>query len=328
MMIKRDYFKIIMLCILFLKSNSLHTSPTSTNKSSEIQRILSSIPSSDVKDLENFFRTLFSQSGFAYTLLGEKPIVCIDYNLSVLLQALPDSRLNSLSTAFKGHQVWQKHKHLFQLNQFDFICYTSNDFSCFGIVLLNKEKINTIFKKNAFLLSSAFGDEAHLAHFFQQPPLQNISKVSLQPQFHHAFGIILGYGNKNSEAFRKRNELINYLKAAPLNLNSLNDADLKSILQDKTWANKEIHSESTNFSHNEINSAIEALNFLRSNYRYILATQREPTLSPMELPGFLAFENDEETQAIKNSYDKIRPLIVETLYDENFLVKFLILLTE
>lgn len=213
------------------------------------------------------------------------------------------------------------------MKQFRFICYSSDDFGSIGFVLLNKCKIKKLFEENSSLLNSTFGEEADLIHFFQQPPLKTLPKANLQSQFHHAFGVLLGYGNKNSSAFGKKNEMINYLSHAPLNLELLNNVDLKNILQEKAWSVREELCESTNYTHNQICDATDNLNFLRSNYKFTPATQRETHLSPFDLPGFLAFEDDEETQTIQRSYDNVRSLIVEILYSENFLEKVLLLLT-
>lgn len=95
-------FKTIMLFLLFMSPFFLHSSTILKDDSFRIHKILLSIPPSDLKNLENFFIHLFSQSEFAYTLLGEKPAVCIDYNLDVLLQVLPEGRMDSLALIYRG----------------------------------------------------------------------------------------------------------------------------------------------------------------------------------------------------------------------------------
>jgi len=120
----------------------------SATQQAHIREILLSIPDEDVKSLKTFFKNLFVYSGFAYTLLEAKPMVCVDYNLDVAIRGLLDKRtMSSMALAYKGGQVWEKYKHLFRLHQFEFIDYASDDFSIFGFILFNKKIMRAYFEK-------------------------------------------------------------------------------------------------------------------------------------------------------------------------------------
>lgn len=296
--------------------------------SSNIHEILLSIPAQDVETLEKFFKTLFIQGGFAFTLLGKKPMVCIDYNLENIRHVLPDKKnLDSMAAVFSGGKVWEKYKKKFCFNQFEFFNYTSQDYKTFGFVLINKEAVRDLFEQNKDLFKTVFGDRENLSQIFRKAPVDILPKGDLKPKFHHAFGVILGYGDKNSMAFGKRDELVQFLGNAPINLNCLNAKDANYIIKEQSMSYKEGALVSIDYSHEKINDAIQTLNSLHNNYHFTLATERERNLSPIDLPGFLAFSDDKETDQIKKSYDSIRSQIIEILYSKNFLETVLTFLT-
>lgn len=252
-------------------------------------------------------------------------MTCLDYNLGVTLKVLPDKKtMNSIAAGFSGMQIWKKYKHLFPMIKFEFIDYVSNDYSVFGFILFDKLAIRDLFEKNGDLLASVFGDEEHLYQWFGQPPFGIITKESHRPRFHHAFGILLGYGYRNSMAFQRRDEMIQFLKSAPLNLKALNVADINYVQSSKVCSEEE--AESKNFTNSQVNDAIETLNTLKKKYKFTVATNRETVLSPIDLPGFLSLSDDSETQQIKRDYDNVRSRIVEIFYSENFLETILTLL--
>jgi len=179
-------------------------------------------------------------------------------------------------------------------------------------------------KKNKDLLKPIFGNVKHLSSMFKTSLLPN---ENLRSHYHQAFGILLGYGNKNAMAFRKREEMFDFLKSAPLNLRMLNDMDVHCIQLDRISAVDEKMAKTRNFTHSEVCEAVETLNDLRSSFKFTPSTLRGTALSPIELPGFLAIIEDEETQQIKHSYDRVRAQIIEILYSENFLERVLMQLT-
>lgn len=313
------------LLVPFLTFQPLQSSTTSLSHSSSIHEIVLSIPDKDIEVLKAFFKCLFVHSGFAYTLLEEKPMVCVDYNLDAALKGLAGKKImHSMAIAYKGSQVWGKYKHLFRMHQFEFIDYASSDFSTFGFILFNKKAMQIYFEKNKDLLTPVFGDVQDLSWVLKH---SSLPKESLRPQYHQALGTLLGYGIKNTVAFRKRNEMYAFLKKAPLNLGLLNDVDRNCIQLGQASSVNDEMAETRDLTHRPVCEAIQTLNDLRSNFKFIPTTNRGTALAPIELPGFLAFPEDEETQRIKQSYDRVRAQIVEILYSENFLEKILKLLT-
>ena len=70
----------------------------------------------DRKILSRFFKRLFYHGDFSYTLLGQKPMGSIDYNLNLLafpqFYKEPQKHLFMMALDEKGWKIWEKYKNL------------------------------------------------------------------------------------------------------------------------------------------------------------------------------------------------------------------------
>ncbi|MCB9093304.1 MAG: hypothetical protein H6620_12165 [Halobacteriovoraceae bacterium] len=111
--------------------------------------------------LLRFFKRLFYHGDFSYTLLGQKPMGSIDYNLNLLafpqFYKEPQKHLYLMALDEKGWKVWEKYKNLFLLKKYSFIKVKHDSF--FGFLLINKEKAFAIIEDNLPVFQELLGEE-------------------------------------------------------------------------------------------------------------------------------------------------------------------------
>lgn len=294
-----------------------------------VRKILSDLPVQDVADLHAFFHRLFASGDFAYTLFGDKPMALVDYMPSLQLQFhATQNSLRSLSVVYRGSKVWDKHKHLFPTNKFCFVVYEDTDGKVLGFVLFDTEKVHKLFQQYPDLLKSVFVSEEEVATYLQTPSWVVRETCKNWPAYHTAVGVLLGYGLENSLAYGEKVALTDRFNKAPLRLQDLKAKDTSSgpLMQLETVARNGTSSP-LDLSGVALRLSLKQLNYFRLEHRFCTASQRETALSPIPIPGFGAFPNNDETRQIQQAFDKVRERLVEIYYSEDFLETVLTRLT-
>lgn len=234
----------------------------------EIKEIIQTIPSADLKILEDFFRELLFCHGFAYTLYGDKPMSVESFDLG-------DAGKSELfCTSSDGFKIWKKYAHLFPSKNHIFLFYEDKEKDSCEISLINKHAFQQIISKNKEKFSEVLGleisPEKLLALLMQQQSLEN----TLVKDREDLIGILFGYGKTNAELFQKRNEI--WRK--------------KVTLKKKRTI--------PSFGYHSIDEELRALN----NSLQFFSKDGRFSLNYMRLPSFVADSEKEETIQLKKKY--------------------------
>jgi len=188
---------------------------------------IQSIPFEERKILERFFRRLFYHADFSYTLFGLKPMGSIDYNLDLLsfpqFYKEPENHLFLMALDEKGWRIWEKYKDLFPMEKYAFIKVRHD--TCFGFLLINKEKVYSVLEKNLLLFQELFLEEICASELLKRlcegQLAYSHSNTPYLLTYYKALGLLYGYGEQNVQDFIKREQILQDLKNLPIDLKRL-----------------------------------------------------------------------------------------------------------
>jgi hypothetical protein len=289
--------------------------------SSFIREKMNSIDPVDLPYMEDLFRHLFVEESFAFTLFGSKPMsiggvfggISCDERGSKIMQTLK-------VIEFLGWETWQKYAHLFPSKNFYFDAPNFKDNpDCGGYRIVNKKSCEDIIKNHLSTFQECIGKEKTI-----QDILENICSPSFfitcenKKKMTTCFGLLFGYGEKNSQACERRNVLlIQALYQAPYHLEGLNERmkNRQEYFHVGLQPKESIEGLEQPFS---IQSVIEGLNELQRTYRPI-ALVEENYLCPIGDVRCAGMSEDPETKALQEQYQNIRQKLVDIYNAENFL---------
>jgi hypothetical protein len=240
------------------------------------------------RDLEPFFRTLFTKSEFAYTLFGDKPMSFYTYFYKQPRECFTQATL--FEPRLEQHyKTYKKYKHLFNTQHFlllDQPCI-SDKFPTSGyvrdILIINKcafietvDKHRDIFTQR---LAMPITGKALLTEI-------ESNKNALYEVLHEdelLWGILLGYGLHNAELYARREEINDHKAVMP----SIGFTSLEE----------------------ELNSIDNILTGFTHEYHIDLIPQ----------PLFFCNKSDAETLQLKEKYRQIQEKICETYSSKDFL---------
>jgi hypothetical protein len=164
------------------------------------------------QDLESFFRMLFTQSEFAYTLLGDKPLSFYSYfyrqpKACLILAKFFEPKLEHHYTTY------QKYKHLFSTNNFlllDQPCL-SNKFPTAGyardILIINKQAFITTVDKHENLFSKRLATPVTGKSLLSEIEGNKNVLFEVLQEDELLWGILLGYGGHNASLYARQEEI-------------------------------------------------------------------------------------------------------------------------
>ncbi|CCB87904.1 hypothetical protein SNE_A00260 [Simkania negevensis Z] len=205
----------------------------------------------DRKILSRFFKRLFYHGDFSYTLLGQKPMGSIDYNLNLLafpqFYKEPQKHLFMMALDEKGWKIWEKYKNLFLLRKYSFIKVKHESF--FGFLLINKEKTFEVIKDNLPVFQELVGEEICaskiLAMLCDGKFGYYHSNAPSLVTYYKVLGLLYGYGEENVKAFIKREQLIQKLMSFPIEMKSLPSEVMSCLeMEDSPKTLEKIHFQS------------------------------------------------------------------------------------
>lgn len=288
------------------------------------------IPCEDRKVLLRFFKRLFYHGDFSYTLLGQKPMGSIDYNLNLLafpqFYKEPQKHLFLMALDEKGWEIWEKYKDLFPLKKYSFIKEKHDNF--FGFLLINKEKTFAVIKDNLPVFQELIGERIGSSEILTMLCNGTFgyyhSSTSSLATYYKALGLLYGYGKENVKAFVKREELIQMLKSFPIEIKSLpseiiNYLEMEDSL--KTF-------ETVPFpSATEMTSLAPELQNLLDKTCLIKGTRKNNPFLPIKRSLFWGSEECPQTEVMIEDYDKLNETILRIYESDNFLETILEMLT-
>ena len=274
--------KTIYLLCLFTLVLSLFSCSTilSFYKKFQVQKKLRSIPLEDRLILDSFFRILLFKGGFAYALLGDKPMSG-EYYLFECTSLQDDcmirynlSRRNILLR--NGWNIWQKYSYLFPSKSIiiQHVIKGENGFLNF----INKRNVETLFENHKSDFISKYGPSITAKKIVKMCLDEtNIGGINYE-NCHDIVGMLYGFGRHNSFLYQQRD--------------NLEELSIK-------------------------NNVAELLN-LNCTLQLFLDTHPS-SLQLLSLPRFVADLSHPETIAIKKKYEKQRKEICEYYRNGDFL---------
>ncbi|MGL5626069.1 MAG: hypothetical protein ACRDDW_00955 [Candidatus Rhabdochlamydia sp.] len=318
------FFFLLLLCFSSLIAQEIDSKPSISHR-------IQLIPPKEREILEKFFRRLFYQADFSYTLFGLKPMGSIDYNLHFLssphFYKNPEHHLYLMALDEKGWNVWERYQHLFPMEKYAFIKVEKN--SSFGFLLVNKEKSYAVIEKNLQLYQDFTEKKVcprTLLHMLCQGHLTYSSSiVPYSLLYYKALGLLYGYGEENVQAFIKNNQLsqdllLQDLKNLPLDLKTL-PSELVRYL-----GRQDISKISTKSQPEVASLVFELKKLLRENH-FIQGIKKDHSFLPIKRSAFFGSEECPQTQALIKSWDEAASSIVKIYESESFLETILGVLT-
>lgn len=197
------------------------------------------------KELEVFFRNLFYEDLFAYTLYGDKPMSFSDYSLKdpspqELLKILPldqcceEILLEHCEPAkFLNHRwlLWKKYSHPLKMENYRLM--EKSIVSRPRLLLINKNAFIQIVDENLDLFREILGPHLTAAHLLDRIVHEKTDLLEILHNHQGLLGILLGFGRYNSMLFYEKEKIQNELKWPQFNLKEVRRLQKKlETLQD------------------------------------------------------------------------------------------------
>ncbi|MCB1067657.1 MAG: hypothetical protein KDK96_12165, partial [Chlamydiia bacterium] len=322
--------RLFLLCFLLVTHSLINLSAQETDTGESVAAQVKLIPSEDRKVLLRFFKRLFYHGDFSYTLLGQKPMGSIDYNLNLLavpqFYKEPQKHLFLMALDEKGWETWEKYKNFFPLKGYAFIKVKQDSF--FGFLLVNKEKTLAVIKDNLSVFQELIGEEICASKLLEMLCDGKFgyyhSNTPSLVTYYKVLGLLYGYGEENVRAFAKRELLIQKLKSLPIEMKSLPLKVMNCL---------EMEDFSETLEKVQIQNAIgmaslasELKNLLDKNC-LIKGTKKNNPFLPIKRSQFWGSETCLQTEAIIENYDKLNETILRIYESESFLETILEMLT-
>lgn len=294
----RFFFIYILLASFFLKIEA-----QSVNQSFILNNS-SQISEKDKKEINLFFKNLFFEQSFAYSLFGDKPMSLSDEILDKFSQkkwvelleidGYCDNTLkpfcdpsNSLNERWK---IWEKYKSKFTIK--NYLLLKKEIGSQTRLFFINIKAFKKIVGENINLFRKIINSNLTADDLLEEIKNENKNMMDTLHDNEGLLGILLGFGTHNSMLFQKREDLINSL--------GKNLKDPRSIQK-------------------KINELDEKLQSLHSHDPYIIAT--------MHRVGFAADQSHEETHYLKSKYDRLNKKVLDIFARKDWFEQVLLKLT-
>lgn len=311
------FFSFFILLIPFTSLNAQEV-----EKKTSVRHRIQLIPSEEREILERFFQRLFYHGDFSYTLFGLKPMGSIDYNLELIrfpqFYKEPEKHLFLMALDEKGWRVWKRYRNLFPMEKYVFI--KVKDDTCFGFLLINKEKALSVIEKN-LLLFQALAEEKASARTLLEMLCKgqfaySHSNTSCLVTYFKALGLLYGYGEENVQTFIKREQLLQMFRNLPIDIKILPSEVINCLeMQESPKTSGKLQYKC--FLEG-VFLASELKNLLNENH-LIKGTKKDNPFLPIKRSLFFGNEELLKTQDIIKSWDDINSSILKMYESENFL---------
>lgn len=288
---KRTIKRLLLGGSAILVSFLLLSAAINSYREASFQKKMNAISSRDRSRLEAFFRILILKEGGGYVLFGNKPAAFTTFSASQnssngLYQILKYEHENMIIE--EGWRTWGKYSDLFQSKKFVLRCKRIDE-NHFEIFLINKKKFNEMINVNQKDFQAILGKESSPSDLLKRYLKNNQSLFQLLREHHALFGMLLGFGPRNSWLFHETTEL------RFEDPNALGKHPLKKI---------QLHSNI--LCQHSLTSAFKENNHKKC-YKFLY------------LPYFLADANSEETKHLQQQYRRQQQITHQSYSDGNFL---------
>ncbi len=289
----------------------LASSPAFSNSTtSNISEIIQQIPESDRKDLEHFFRLLFKEELFGYTLFGEKPISSADF--APPIYDIQHYRLRIIFN--KGWEAWQRNEHLLSQKYFSLKREEDELTRSTHFYIINKAATLQAITNYIDNFKNELGNKKPPEQLLEQlcDPKDRVNNV-LKSQF--LWGIFFGFGKDSARIFQREEEILKILFARMLPPFSQKNKSFESLDQSAKqaisflFAHKRYNFAKDTSAPLDIENAIRELTNISENRNYFELFSHEPILEQFSSPDFIIWDNHEETRQLQETYEKTKSLL-------------------
>lgn len=291
---RKAYF--VFVC-LFFGYLSMHLFNKNEKNKALLSTIFSKISKEDQLILEDFFKFLICRTDFGYVLFGNKPVSDFHYinpnsDFYIFFRMDPENL-----KIRKGIECWRKCYKLFPSKEylFNFFGDPSKD-EYIEIALINKKRFIKVVQKKLNKFQRVFGLDITAEKL--------LHKFEVEPDFwenhfdYEMLGILYGYGETNSYFFQRRADVNPDPRSRgrfTLKMRPKNPSPFYSSIEEE---------------YVDLSSKLQPL-------RDDLPLDR----GYMNIPGFLAIHNSEETTLIKTEFIQTRKKMIKIFKNKDFFKK-------
>jgi hypothetical protein len=281
----------------------------------DFDQFLTEVDQTSLMKLELFFANLVNENNFAYTLFGNKPC-SIETYVDFFENPLSSNLFESINLE-NGWECWQNYRHLFPSENFILSQFHRNHgLEKFNtLILINKKATLEVIQKNLQtfqeLLEISLSANEILNRISSKNNEEFLAQIMDKSQL---FGILLGYGSKNSWGFERKIDLSlnignqKYLSSEEdsKDLEKISLILVRAFSKGSLKPEKLSHVPSGGFS-----TLTEELNSLTTPKKTFQLSGAEHLFEKHLSPVFSAFDDDPETQQLHEEYMKTRNVIIE-----------------
>lgn len=287
----------------------------------DIKKNISIIPLEDQEKLKAFFTILIKDHNFAYTLFGEKPCSIAGYmKASEFHDGLVPLTYFESSIFDEGWKSWCKYLHLFPSDNFvmKLIIYEGSP-QYRSILIINKKAMLAVLKTHKKTIQKhlqvSLNENEILTKIIEDDKLWLSSSPTIE-------GILLGFGEPNSNLFEKCRELslfINKNSYPPFKChwNKLSELGLLFV---QGYSSKELEPISDSFNNfTQTTSSIDELNNLTQTRQIFELRGSDQFLEDFHSPVFVIVPNSSETESLYKIYAENREKISKAYQGKPFI---------
>lgn len=249
----------------------------------------------DKAEIEELFKWLVCDHHFGYTLLGSKPISIAGYFTEVPTNNI----LLGRSTHFQIHpkwKAWLKYQQVFKANQFLFFDEPDPNFPGLRVItLINKKHFLLKVREQLPVFRAILGKGITPESLLKKTCNEGLFVALGQDEC--LYGILLGYGNKNAQVFKRKLSLAQFTD--PIFREMPRQFTLKFPVAAKPYLSIE---EEYRALGKQVDGFGERFSF-----------------SIFRLPEFAALKNDPETECLRRNYHAMRKKLVHDYSNKDFL---------
>ena len=310
-MLFKKIISILLLLVVFPTSLRLCQAGQNTT---HVHFQLQKMTEDDKELLSLFFEALIRLDTFGYTIFGCKPISYASYSSNL--------RGNFFfpmgATYHQGEELWNRYSPSFYIKNFVFKFEHIGDM--YGILLINKNNFLKVVNDHIAEFRKILGEDITSESLFLQIIDNRNSIWKILKEDHCLLGTLLGYGYKNSQMFKRREEIRDLVADLPPPLAFPEQIDIFREYNTKFYKNKyrEI---------NNINDLIFEYNDIQKTLKCAFTDYNGP-LNLFPDVGFAVDPDTTETKILLEQYKRTEIDIMKAFMSDNFLEAVLCKMSE
>lgn len=306
---------ILQICCILLFTSFV--SDVTICKTDDILVKIHEIPISEREKLVDFFDLLIKDFQCAYTLFGDKPCSFASYVNPA--QCLSSESLNKLNYYIfeEGWLCWLHCQHLFSSENYRLRKIEPPNSALKMILMINKRALINVINQHLARFQKELNLDLSAEEMFRKIDSDDIFLTKVLADSAR-LGILLGYGEDNSDIFKKKQTLINQVNACmfpPLKEGLESDSSKKEPLI-KAYSNKRMKLKGSEESLQDPEKITSELNDISQKTHFFTLPGSDFFQDEIQSPVFASLSDSQETMKLYDRYDKMREDVSKAYQDK------------